>query len=208
MEKATGNLAIFCASANDSERMQTSDLSSRDRVASRPTVEQHLLKENGAVPNNARLPLLIYRGALSLPGSDEPAAVCEQIFACWNWQGSWRNGIYPFHHYHSTSHEVLGVYAGHANVRLGGEGGGGIEAVLSVGDVVVIPAGVGHCNLGASADFGVVGAYPDGHTWDLLRGWPGERPQADENIARLPRPTNDPLYGGEGPLRQAWRADR
>ena len=173
----------------------------------RPKVERHLLKDNGPIPNNPRLPLLIYRGVLSLPLDDAPA-VCEQIFAWWNWQGSWRDGIYPFHHYHSTSHEVLGIYAGHANVRLGGEGGGGIEAVLSAGDVVVIPAGVGHCNLGASGDFGVVGAYPDGHTWDLLRGRPGERPQADRNIAALPLPIDDPLYGPDGPLRQVWRGER
>ena len=181
------------------------DVPFRDCLHPAPVVEQHLLKDNGAIPNNPRLPLLIYRGVLRLPG-DDPAAVCEQIFARWNWKGSWRNGIYPFHHYHSTSHEVLGVYAGHANVRLGGEGGGGIEAVLAAGDVVVIPAGVGHRNLGASGDFGVVGAYPDGHTWDLLRGRPGERPQADRNIAALPLPVNDPLYGLDGPLREVWQA--
>ena len=182
-----------------------SDVPFRDCLHPAPIVEQHLLKDNGAIPNNPRLPLLIYRGALRFSG-DDPAAVCEQIFARWNWKGSWRNGIYPFHHYHSTSHEVLGVYAGHANVRLGGEGGGGIEAVLAAGDVVVIPAGVGHRNLGASGDFGVVGAYPDGHTWDLLRGRPGERPQADRNIAALPLPVNDPLYGLDGPLREVWQA--
>ena len=183
------------------------DVPGRDRLHPAPEVERHLLVDNGPIPNNPRLPLLIYRGVLSLP-ADDPAAVCERVFAYWNWRGSWRNGIYPFHHYHSTSHEVLGISAGHANVRLGGEGGGGIEAVLAAGDVVVIPAGVGHCNLGASGDFGVVGAYPDGHTWDLLRGRPGERPQADENIRRLPLPTNDPLYGPDGPLRQLWPTAR
>ena len=179
------------------------DFPYRDCLHPAPTVEQHLLVDNGSIPNNPKLPLLIYRGVLNLP-MDDPASFCEKVFAYWNWRGSWRNGIYPFHHYHSTSHEVLGIYAGHANVRLGGEGGGGIEAVLAAGDVVVIPAGVGHCNLGASGDFGVVGAYPDGHTWDLLRARPGERPQADKNIAALPPPKNDPLYGADGPLRQLW----
>ena len=166
-------------------------------------IEQHLLADNGPIPNNPRLPLLLYRGALPPPDGDAAAAF-EQTFARWNWKGSWRNGIYSFHHYHSTSHEVLGCYAGQATVRFGGEGGGGITAVLRAGDVVVIPAGVGHCNTGSSADFGIVGAYPDGHTWDLLRGLPDERPGADETIAHLPLPMNDPLHGPDGPLRQYW----
>jgi uncharacterized protein YjlB len=70
--------------------------------------------------------------------------------------------------------------------------------------VIVIPAGVGHKNLGASADFGVVGAYPDGRDWDLLTGQPGERPKADQNIAALPIPGNDPVFGLDGPIREIW----
>ena len=177
----------------------------RDRINPVPEIERHPLADNGPIPNNARLPLLLYRGVLR-PPEDDPAAAFEQVFARWNWKGSWRNGIYTFHHYHSTSHEVLGVYAGQATVRLGGPGGDGITAVLRAGDMVVIPAGVGHCNTGSSADFGIVGAYPDGHTWDLLRGEPGERPRADENIARLPLPVNDPFFGADGPLRKIWGA--
>ena len=176
-----------------------------DRLAPAPKLETHALRDNGAIPNNPRLALVIYRGALRLP-PDDPAALFEQIMARWNWRGQWRNGIYPYHHYHSTSHEALGVYAGQATVRFGGEGAGGITAVVTAGDLVVIPAGVGHCNLGSSGDFGVVGAYPDGHTWDLLRGRPGERPEADLRIAALPLPKNDPLYGPDGSLlRAAWR---
>src|SRR5437870_6282647 len=74
------------------------------------------------------------------------------------------------------------------------------------GDVIVIPAGVAHQKLDASSDFAVVGAYPDGRDWDLLRGRPGERPEADRKIAALPIPDNDPIYGAEGPLRQVWEA--
>ena len=51
----------------------------------------------------------------------------------------------------------------------------------------------------------VVGAYPEGREWDLLRGRPGERPKADRNIAALSIPDNDPIYGAEGPLRQIWK---
>ena len=53
---------------------------------------------------------------------------------------------------------------------------GGHAQSLSKGDVIVIPAGVAHQNISASDDFGVVGAYPDGREWDLLRGRSGERP--------------------------------
>ena len=79
---------------------------------------------------------------------------------------------------------------------------------MHAGDVIVIPAGVAHQNIGSSADFAVVGAYPDGREWDLLRGLPGERPQADHNIATLPIPDYDPIYGPQGPLRQAWKSVR
>jgi uncharacterized protein YjlB len=117
--------------------------------------------------------------------------------------GTWRNGIYSYHHYHSTAHEVLGCYRGSAKVQFGGESG--IVEELSAGDVVIIPAGVGHKNLGASADFAVVGAYPRGQDYDMNYGKPGERPRADENIARVPLPETDPIFGKDGPLLRHWR---
>jgi len=163
--------------------------------------ETALFNDDGIIPNN-RLPLLLYRGVLPVGGAD-PATRVVQLFAANNWTNSWRNGIYPFHHYHSTSHEVLGVYRGSVTVRLGGEQGKDFD--VRAGDVIVIPAGVGHKNLGHSEDFGVVGAYPDGRDWDLLTGKPGERPQADKNIASLPIPDNDPVFGPEGPLQGSWR---
>src|SRR5436190_4568377 len=73
------------------------------------------------------------------------------------------------------------------------------------GDVILIPAGVAHHHIGASPDFSVVGAYPDGRQWDLLRGLPGERPKSDRTIAALPIPDYDPIYGADGPLRQIWK---
>jgi uncharacterized protein YjlB len=164
-------------------------------------VETAIFKDDGVIPNN-RYPVLLYRGIMDSAGSD-PAGMIEEQFAANRWTNSWRNGIYPFHHYHSTSHEVLGIYRGSATVRLGGEQGHDFE--VHAGDVLVIPAGVGHKNLGASPDFGVVGAYPDGRSWDLLTGKAGERPKADENIAALPIPDSDPVYGSGGPLRGRWR---
>jgi uncharacterized protein YjlB len=163
--------------------------------------EQFIFKDDGTFPNS-RLPLLLYRRSLTADGKD-PASIFEERFAANNWTNSWRDGVYSFPHYHSTSHEVLGVYGGSATLRLGGKHGNTFE--LTAGDVIVIPAGVAHQNLDASPDFGVVGAYPGGRQWDLLRGLPGERPKADRNIAGLPLPDNDPLYGNEGPLGRIWQ---
>jgi uncharacterized protein YjlB len=161
----------------------------------------HLFGDDGAIPNNPTLPFLVYPGALNLVGVD-PAATCEAVFATNDWGGCWRNGIYPFPHYHSTAHEVLGICCGEARVRFGGDVG--IELIVSAGDVVVLPAGVGHQNLGAGSDLLVVGAYPRGQRWDLCRGRPAERPWALENIQRVPLPAADPVYGADGPLVEQW----
>src|SRR5258708_26048900 len=83
-------------------------------------VETHRFGDDGTVPNNP-LPLVVYRGVLAEGG--DRAAACEAMFARNGWPGAWRNGIYGHHHYHSTAHEVLGIAAGNARVRLGGGGG-------------------------------------------------------------------------------------
>jgi uncharacterized protein YjlB len=162
----------------------------------------HRFADDGIIPNNPSLPFLVYGGALMLPG-DDPAAACEAVFQANRWGGSWRNGIYSFPHYHSTAHEVLGICRGAAKVRFGGDAG--IVLTVRAGDVVVIPAGVGHQNLGASADLLVVGAYPRGQSCDLCRGGADERPRVLDNIARVPLPGADPVYGAAGPLIEHWR---
>ena len=159
------------------------------------------LADDGVYPDNPRLPLLVYEGAVALPAQD-PAATFEALFAAHGWDGSWRNGVYRFHHYHSTAHEVLGVYGGEAEVQLGGSEG--IVQRVRRGDVVVIPTGVAHKNLGATPDFCVVGAYPRGQRPDMCTGEEGERRRTDRNIARVARPEMDPVYGAGGPLLAQW----
>lgn len=160
--------------------------------------ERHVFPDDGGIPNSP-LPLLLMRAALA-PG----AAAMERAFARNGWTGAWRDGIYPFHHFHSTAHEVLGIARGHARVRFGGPRVG-TALDVQAGDVVVIPAGVGHCNEGASEDFLVVGAYPGGMAWDVRRGDPAERNEVLRNLAAVPLPESDPVGGAEGALPRLWR---
>jgi uncharacterized protein YjlB len=157
--------------------------------------------EAGAFPNNPTLPALLYKHTVS-GAPDEIADWFDREWARHGWSAEWRWGVYPFPHYHSTAHEILGVYRGHATLRLGHTVGVIVE--VEPGDVIVLPAGTVHQNLGSSADFHVVGGYPEGQDADLLRGSAGERPAADEQIARVPLPTSDPVAGDGGPLVEAW----
>ena len=160
-----------------------------------------LLADDGTFPNNGKLPLLVYKNVIAIPDKN-PAGAIEQIFHDNGWGSSWRNGIYPFHHYHSTAHEVLGIYGGNVKVQLGGPDGITIEG--RAGDVIIIPAGVAHKNLGSSTDFRCVGAYPPGQSWDMNYGKQSERPKTDQNIKNVPVPETDPVYGIDGPLVKSW----
>lgn len=161
------------------------------------------LHPSGNFPNSP-LPLIVYLHAVRLESHD-PASIFEQVFESNGWSGTWRNGIYDYDHYHSTAHEVLGVFSGGASVQFGAEGG--IVRKVNAGDVIIIPAGIAHKNLGSSEDFGVVGAYPQGQDWDLLRGKPGEREKAEANIKRVPLPKKDPVLGERGPLLRLWQSE-
>lgn len=97
----------------------------------------------------------------------------------------------------------MGVYASQATLQLGGEKGKVFD--VSSGDVIVLPAGTGHKLLKSSADFHVVGAYPDGRQPDLMRGLSNERPAADQRIKNVPLPQFDPLYGKNNGLDKIWK---
>jgi uncharacterized protein YjlB len=162
--------------------------------------ETFLFKDDGKIPNS-KFPLIVYKNAFperSLDGSKW----LENRFEKNNWTNSWRNGVFSYHHYHSISHEVLGVFAGHALLHMGGENGEKIR--VQAGDILVIPAGTGHKKLESSSDFAVVGAYPNGSDYDILRGAPTDRPKADQQIAKVPMPEFDPLLGKNAGLLKIW----
>ena len=164
-----------------------------------------MFKDDGKVPNNPALPTLVYKGAIDVDTKRDPASAIEKLFSANGWgHGQWRDGIYPFVHYHAMIHEALGIARGHARVQLGGHSGEVFE--LAAGDVVVLPAGTGHQKLSGSDDFLVVGAYPPDGTYNLCRGDnPAERNRALTTIPKVPVPESDPVLGKAGPLLQLWR---
>lgn len=184
--------------------MKRTHTDTKERSSTRGVeVEALELTDDGVFPNNEKLPLLLYRNGLPSAARGDPTVI-RTLFAGRGWSGSWVDGIYDFHHYHSSAHEVLAICAGHAEVQFGGPQGA--QTSVSAGDVVVIPAGVAHKNLGSSADFTVVGAYPQGQSYDMCYGKAGERPAADDRIRNVALPQSDPLTGPSGPLIQHWHA--
>lgn len=154
-------------------------------------------------PNNPALPVLLYRGVVPALATGGAATWFETLFAANGWADGWRNGIHPFLHFHTGTHEVLGIASGWATVQLGGTAGRTLEFVA--GDAVVLPAGTGHKRLDASEDLMVVGAYPGNGRIDQSRPGDMSMEAARRAVAAVPLPKTDPLLGAGGPLTRLWR---
>lgn len=173
------------------------------RANTNPHIAHFALKRNKDFPNS-KLPVLIYRNALELPEQKNRAAtIAQKLFIQNGWSNSWRNGIYDFHHYHSLTHECMAVCMGSANIVLGGPGGKRIK--IKQGDVMILPAGVGHRCTSHTQDFLCVGAYPEGKDYDINIGLPEEYKRSIANIRKVPVPRYDPVFGNEGFLKPYWK---
>lgn len=165
--------------------------------AAHPQAEQFSLAER-LDAQQPEIPVILYPGVQ--PANGDAAINMEALFLGNGWPPQWRNGVYTFHHYHSTAHEVLGFASGEARLVLGGEGGH--ELTVHAGDVLLLPAGTGHCEVSCSSDFLVIGAYPPGQHWDICRTAPSADTQA--SMARVPFPHSDPVHGSGGPMSRLW----
>ena len=168
-----------------------------------PRVIAHLVAASGSVPNHPRWPLLVYPGVVALAGAD-PARAFEELFDRNDWPAAWRNGIYPFHHFHCDAHEALGVYSGEVTAQFGGDDGHRDHRAARRRD----RAACGH---------GAQEALVARHAGDRRRlsGRPAVPTCARRSssnlkrqaaaIARVPLPQRDPVYGADGPLFSHWK---
>ena len=149
------------------------------------------------IPNTSvqSKPLMVYHKAFNASAS-ELSKLFEKAGAV---VPQWTYGMYNFTHYHSTTHEVLGVISGRATLCFGGElNPDRFEHTVESGDLIIVPAGVGHRRLDDGGAFKMVGAYPPHKHWDMCYGRPGEEANL-KNIANQPWFQLDPLYGKDGP---------
>ena len=164
-----------------------------------PRPQTHRFPPSRGVPNNPDLPVLIYSAALPAD-----AGAIERHIDANGWECRWRDGVFDFHHFHSTAHETLAIARGSARLQLGGADGEVFE--VAPGDVLVLPAWTGHKRLEASANFLVIGAYPPGQDYEIEMPTAGSLGPALEAIANVPVPDSDPVSGKQGELMRLWRA--
>ena len=125
------------------------------------------------------------------PDARNKANAFRERFRKNQWSGLWTDTIFDYMHFHSNAREVLGIAEGRVTVRLGGDSGRLFR--LKAGDMLVLPAGVGHRRVGDDKGLRVIGAYPRGQShFDMKR--------KGRTMPDVPLPGTDPFYGEEGPV--------
>jgi uncharacterized protein YjlB len=158
---------------------------------------QYLLFAKAKDVPNSRLPVLLFRNIV--PHSKlGKADVFRRAFKKNGWVGIWTDTVYDYTHFHSNAHEVLGIAEGKVTLRLGGETGRLVR--LKAGDMLLLPAGVGHRRVSDDDGLKVVGAYPRGQShFDIKR--------TGRVVPRVALPKTDPFNGEDGPLTHLWTDD-
>jgi uncharacterized protein YjlB len=161
--------------------------------------QSHSLQRNGDIPNS-RLPLLFWKDRLPRTARGGTAACA--LYRKNGWAGTWVYTVYPFWHFHTRGHEVLACVCGSARIGFGGDGG--LLADVEVGDVCVVPAGIGHRRFSASGDFQMAGGYPPGQEGNIVRPGDVAVEAALREIEKLPLPEADPISGRADGVVSLW----
>lgn len=160
----------------------------------------YCFNDDGIIPNN-KFPVILYPKYIDLADCSD---WLEKTFIKNNWLNNWRGIVLPYDHFHSNTHEVLGLGQGSVSLKIGGANGQVFHLVA--GDVIIIPAGVGHYSISEHSNYQFIGGYPNGQEWDLKTGLEeGERTQILQAISAVEMPEKDPIFGEEGLLFEKWK---
>jgi len=164
--------------------------------------QTYYFTDDGLIPNHI-FPVILYQKVIDLADCSD---WLENRFKENNWLNNWRDIVLPYDHFHSNTHEVLGLGRGRVSLKIGGSNGRIFD--LEAGDVVIIPAGVGHYAISKHTDYQFVGGYPNGLAWDLKTGLEEEeRAQMLRRISAVEMPEKDPIFGIEGLMFEKWKAN-
>ncbi len=165
-------------------------------------LKTYFFENDGVIPNSF-LPVIVYSNICE---SDDCATYFERKFQENNWGNNWRDVVLTYDHFHSNTHEVLGVAKGFVSLKIGGLNGVFLEA--KQGDVIILPAGVGHYSISNKLDYQIVGGYPNGLDWDMCTDLKENEFGIIENISKVKLPEADPVFGVKGSLLQIWNNSR
>ena len=163
-------------------------------------ISTYYFEDNGIIPNS-HLPVIVYKHVIDLTDASDWLGT---RFKQNNWLNNWRDIILPYDHFHSNTHEVIGLGFGEVQLTIGGSKG--IVLTITAGDVIIIPAGVGHYSISEHTNYRFVGGYPNGNNWDIKTGLEEEeRTTILTTIANVQIPKTDPVYGFDGALFERWK---